>query len=81
MKFYIETSSWSYEEKTPCEGAVLVNPDRAEWERPLYCIEIETLEELIALKDRVNHSIILAGPVSEPAGTLYSLEIYDTYRE
>ena len=77
MKFYIDRTS------SPCEGATLANPGytAVPHVRPLYCIEINTLDELIALRDKVKSPIILSGPVQEDPGTLYSLEIYDDYRE
>lgn len=66
-------SDWRGEEK-PCEKAKLVKPynpqdplGQGEWE-----IEINTLEELIALSDETNHALIV---------TDKEIEIYDDWRE
>lgn len=74
MKFKISrVSDWGGKEK-PCEKAKLVKPynpqepfEQGEWE-----IEINTLEELIALSDETNHALIV---------TDKEIEIYDDWRE
>lgn len=81
MKFYISSTSGYYDEKTPCDGAVLLNPKRGEFETPEYGIEINTLEELIALKNKVGHPIIIEDSWRNNGYSPYELEIYNDYRE
>ena len=66
MKFLVTRTSAINGDLTdntpPCEGAVLLNPDREIWEPPLYGIELDTLEDLMAFKERVGCSVIIGKP-------------------
>ena len=81
MKFRItRTSDWS-NEKSPCEGAYL---DKIEYEGTSYeyrhwAIDISSLEELIALRDKVEEALVLEKEDDEHG--LPSIDIYDYYRE
>lgn len=71
MEFEIyRTSDWDRTEK-PCDRAYLAGKD--EWDCDIYKVKIESLEDLIALRDEVNVSIIIR--------LNNSIEIYDDYRE
>ena len=78
MTFEIErTSDWDAS-KTPCEGAVLAHEETAT-DYARYHIEIESLEDLVALMKREGEIIIREGGYKEDG--LPVIEIYDTYRE
>lgn len=82
MKFLVTRTSAIYGGCTPpCEGAVLLNPDRETWEPPLYGIELDTLEDLMAFKERVGYSVIVGKSREESDWSDVELEIYDDYRE
>jgi hypothetical protein len=72
MEFEIyRTSDWGRTEK-PCDSAYLAGKDR--WDNcDVYKVKIESLEDLIALRDEVNEYIIIRLDDS--------IEIYDDYRE
>jgi hypothetical protein len=59
----------------PCEGAVLANKRKTEYE-----IEIESLEELVELAYLGENGLAVYPPIKETGG-LPSLEIYNDYRE
>ena len=71
MNFEIyKTSSLGTEEKSPCKKAHKVGD--------LYFVNIETIDDLLKLMKEVNERIILS---YTPQDNLYSIEIYDDYRE
>ena len=79
MKFEIyRTSDWCRENK-PCEGAKLVRAGSAE-HKPVYEIEINTLEQLLELVDEINDIIVMDSDKSK-TGYKYEIELYDDYRE
>lgn len=80
MKFIITSTSseWLSDSPKPCEGAVLSEHKTAHGEN-IWEIEINSLEELIELKKKLNYPIILLNP-NQIEG-MYQLEIYDDYRE
>ena len=82
MKFLVTRTSAIYGDCTPpCEGAVLLNPDRESWEPPLYGIELDTLEDLMAFKESVKYPVIINKPFDKSDYADVELEIYDDYRE
>ena len=71
MNFEIyKTSSLGLEEKSPCKRAYRVGE--------CYFVNIETLDDLLKLMKEVNEQLILT---YKPTDNLYSIEIYDDYRE
>lgn len=71
MEFEVyRTSDWDRTEK-PCDSAYLADKDQ--WNNDVYKVKIESLEDLIALRDEVDKSIIIRLDDS--------IEIYDDYRE
>lgn len=71
MEFEIHrTSDWDRTEK-PCDSAYLAGKDQ--WDKPVYKIKIDTLEDLIALIKEVDENLILNVDTS--------IEIYDDWRE
>lgn len=84
MKFLITRTSLSFDSPNPpCEGAVSLTPNAKveEYDEFYWSIEINTLEELLALQEKVADPIIL---MDAHAGSKYpqkALEIYDTRRE
>ena len=81
MNFIITRSSDIFGEKPPCENAKLLNPNAKPWEDRTYGITIDSLEELIKLKEEVGHSIIISNYLEESDFADMEIEIYDTYRE
>ena len=81
MKFYISSTTGYYDEEPPCEGAVLLNPERKKYDTPQYGIEINSLEDLIALKSKVGHPLIIGDTWYDQKYSPYELEIYNGYRE
>lgn len=79
MKFYItRTSGWYVtSENPPIDGITLINPNHEELEDPIYTIDLDTLDDLIALVVQAGHPII----VGVERDNKLTLEIYDTYRE
>lgn len=77
MNFRIYRTSYEFSDDTPIDGAILENPSRGYYEEPTFTIEIETLEDLIALMKRAGHPLILCRDYEKRL----SLEIYDDYRE
>lgn len=84
MKFLVKRTStgWltTYNDP-PCDGAVLLNPDREEGEMPAWGIEIESLEALVAFMESVKHPVIISEPFGKSDYADVELEIYDDYRE
>ena len=80
MKFYVTRTSEPYNDFPPCEGAIKLEETNM-WENPLWGIEINSLEELLALKDKVKYSIIIGKSFDGAQHSDYSIEIYDGYRE
>lgn len=78
MKFAIERTSDYNGERRPCEEAILVREGSA-YVDPLYHIEIDSLEALVALMKREGEIIIKEGGYNGDG--LPVIEIYDTYRE
>jgi hypothetical protein len=71
MEFKIyRTFKW-HSDKKPCDSAYLAGKD--ERNRCIYKVKIESLKDLIALRDEVNEDIIIRLDGS--------IEIYDDYRE
>jgi hypothetical protein len=71
MEFEVyRTSDWGRTEK-PCDSAYLAGKDQCN--NDIYKVKIESLEDLIALRDEVNEYIIIRLDDS--------IEIYDDYRE
>lgn len=83
MKFLVSRSSDIYGENTaPCDGAVLLNPSREEWETPLYSIELGSLESLLDFCKQQRYPVIVSHCRNQEAGLPdVELEIYDSYRE
>lgn len=71
MEFEIHRTTTRYRNKKPCDSAYLAGKD--EWNYDIYKVKIESLEDLIALRDEVNEDIIIRLDGS--------IEIYDDYRE
>lgn len=70
MKFVITRTS-CYNDEQPCEDAKW-NGEIDEWGSKIWTIEINSVEELLALKGKVGCPIIVGSN---------NLEIYDGYRE
>lgn len=82
MKFYISRTSDPFNENSPCDNAILLNPNRdVSWENPIYGIEINSLEELMELKNKVGDIIISEAYYDDISYSPYEIEIYDDYRE
>ena len=82
MKFRIKrTSNWGGEEK-PCEKAYGGKHlgGRADDVRVWY-IDINTLDELIALRDEVENELIVGTANEKELNDMPEIEIYDDYRE
>lgn len=74
MEFIISRTSqyMSWEnEVPPCEGAYHKHPSETTW-----WIKINSLEELLSLKERVGHGLVLGS-----YGLATTIEIYDDFRE
>jgi len=85
MKFEIKRAdpTFAAEKKPPVPNATLIGKDR--WGDNLWAIEIDTIEDLLALKTKVAHSLILES-VDEDVEDLdneikHSILIYDDYIE
>lgn len=78
MKFEIYRTSDCCREKVPCEGARLVRAGSMT-NSAVYEIEINTLEDLLKLIDKVGEVIIR--DLSLENGHTHEIEIYDGYRE
>lgn len=82
MKFRIRRTSDFFERKQPCEGAEFLKVSEIDDEKWFWVIEINTLEELINLRDNVGNDLILRWPYEkELGGEMREIEIYDDYRE
>ena len=84
MKFLVKRTSTDWlttSNDPPCDGAVLLNPDREKWESPAWGIEIESLEALVAFKESVKNPVIIGKPFGKSDYADVKLEIYDDYRE
>ncbi len=82
MKFHIKRTSDFFERKQPCEGAALLKVSEFDDEERFWVIEINTLEELINLRDKVGNDLILRWTdEKELGGEMREIEIYDDYRE
>lgn len=84
MKFLVKRTSTDWlttSNDPPCDGAVLLNPDREKWESPAWGIEIESLEALVAFKESVKNPVIIGKPFGKSDYADVELEIYDDYRE
>lgn len=82
MKFRIKrTSNWDGEEK-PCENAYGGEHlgGRADDVRVWY-IDINTLDELIALRNEVENELIIDTTWEKELNGIPEIEIYDDYRE
>ena len=71
MEFEIYRTLKRHSEKKPCDNAYLAEIN--EWGYKTHKVKIESLEDLIALRDKVNEDIIIRLDDS--------IEIYDDYRE
>ena len=80
MKFKIYRTSDLECENPPCEGAKLVRAGSMT-DSAVYEIEIDTLEDLLQLKDRVGEGVIIGNSKFSKTGYKYEIEIYDDYRE
>lgn len=77
MKFLINrTSDWT-SNPPPCEGAVLEGKIDETLDLNEYSIEIGTIEELLALMDKVKQPLI----IDRTKDGVPLIEIYDTWRE
>lgn len=80
MKFRIKRTSDWFSEESPCAGAELISED--DDGQKLWAIEINTLEELMALRDKIGEDLILGWTYEgEPEDRMREIEIYDSYRE
>lgn len=71
MEFEIERTSDYLKENQPCDKAYIADKD--DWNRPIYKIKIDSLEELISFMNEVGESLIIKQDLS--------IEIYDDWRE
>lgn len=79
MKFKIERASdWS-SETCPCEGAT-PNKRVGHMFPDYWTIDINSIEELIALRDKVGYPLIIENTIEEDT-KLQSITIYDSYIE
>jgi len=78
MKFMIERTSDYSGGASPCNGASVFCFDE-KWEETKYTIDVNSLEELMALADKEGQLIISAPCPGNK--DLPCIEIYDTYRE
>lgn len=82
MKFRIERTSNCDGEEKPCEKAYGGEHlgGRADDVRVWY-IDINTLDELIALRDEVENELIVGTAQEKELNDMPNIEIYDDYRE
>lgn len=78
MKFLVKRTTDVLAFTPPCEGTKLSEHQSA-FGCKLWEIEINSIEELIELKKKVTHPIILCD--SYDVEGMLELEIYDDYRE
>ena len=78
MKFTISRSSDLIMPEKPCEEAVL-SEQKTLFNTNIWEIEINSLEELLKLKQKVGFPIIVSDPYHVDGQQ--ELEIYDAYRE
>ncbi len=81
--FFVERTGLPFSidpEKQPCKEAkqITVRSDRNNSDEKIWIVEINTLEELIAFRDRCNEEIIIR---KETVDGFPALEIYDSWRE
>lgn len=83
MRFSITRTSSAYQEEPPCPEAT-TDGSKTIFAETKWTVDLATIEDLVALVQR-EHQIIIAPPEraigEHPAGELYQLEIYDSYRE
>lgn len=81
MKFRIKRTSDWFSEESPCDGAYMIKLSE-DGEQKFWAIEINTIEELISLRDKIGDDLILGWTYEdELEDRLRQIEIYDTYRE
>ena len=80
MKFRIKRTSDWFSEERPCAGAKFISED--DDGRKLWTIEINTIEELLTLREQIGEDLILGWTSNdEPEDIMGAIEIYDSYRE
>lgn len=57
MEFEIYRTSDHFKENKPCDKAYVAGKDK--WDRPIYKIKIDTLEDLISLMEEVGEKLII----------------------
>ncbi len=78
MKFIISRTSTTFSGVKPCECAEL-SEHKDCFGNKIWEIEVSSLEELVELKKKFNHPIVLCD--SYDVKDMLELEIYDDYRE
>lgn len=82
MKFYIHRTSDIFNTNKPCKNAIENSASVDEGD--MYYIDIKTMSELMKLIDECGHPLIIKKDsfLSNARGeTVYSIEIYDDWRE
>ena len=84
MKFIIHrTNDWGWTNDNPdpkCPGTIKEKLPKHNWEEEVYTIEINSLEELMKLKEDLNEPLIIFDG-NDYDFSLPILEIYDGWRE
>lgn len=81
MFFKVYRTSDMFSGNKPCENAILIKEVEKDYDRE-YKIEINTLEELLALEKSVKKPLIVSRRMPEyNEGLTHEIEIYDGYRE
>ena len=84
MKYIIHrTNDWSRINENPdpkCPGAIKEKLPKYHWEEEVYTIEINSLEELMKLREDLNEPLIIFDG-NDYGFSLPVLEIYDGWRE
>ena len=82
----LETMEKTAKKNFPCEGAevhIYMNKDK--WDRTIYhcyyTINIDTLEELIDWRNKLDEEIIINPKLSNGIDGMNCIEIYDDFRE
>lgn len=82
MTFQINRTSYCLnKDNLPCAGATLALDRTSMHARNIYTIEINTLEELLLLKEQVEEEIIIRDAYECKEIAPLEIEIYDDYRE
>lgn len=85
MKFHVMRTSIYNEKHKPCENAkkclVEFQTKNNTRTKEIWCIELNSLEELMSFIDQQNYEVIINTPETSGWGSrIPSIEIYDDYR-